>query len=94
MASGLRAGTDQAVDLLRVERMRFLSTVWLMTGGTQGGIKEVLSRVVTAYGLVPANCDERRIGDALIAENLYGVCLAYSLHLWATIQHYARPTAT
>jgi hypothetical protein len=76
MAIGLRAGTDQAVDLLRVERMRFLSTVWLMTGGTQGGIKEVSSRVVTAYGLAPADCDERRIGDALVGENLYDVYLA------------------
>jgi hypothetical protein len=32
--------------------------------------------VVTAFGLAPANCDERPIGDALIAEDRYSAYLA------------------
>ena len=32
--------------------------------------------MVTSFGLAPANCDERLIGDALIAEDHYDAYLA------------------
>ena len=32
--------------------------------------------IVSAFGLAPANCDERPIGDALIAQDRYGAYLA------------------
>lgn len=32
--------------------------------------------LVTSFGLAPANCDERRVGDALIAQDRHGAYLA------------------
>lgn len=32
--------------------------------------------VVTSFGLAPANCDERKVGDALLAEDRHDTCLA------------------